>query len=269
MTDYYAALGVSRTAGAAEIKQAFRKLASQHHPDKGGDTKKFQEIQAAYAVLGDEQKRAEYDNPRAQMPPPGFGGSGPNFNFDDIFSMFGARFGPQGFNPHQQQQQSSIRVNLWISIDDVAHGGPRTIGIATGRGQSTVEIVVPPGIDDGDAVRYNGVGPGGTDIIAVFRVQPSTQWQRNGADVSTEIVVPVWDLILGRTQTVVTVNGRTVEVSIPAGTQPNAVLRLRGYGLPKKNAVGQSGDMMLRIQTRLPESIDQDLLDHIRRVRDQ
>jgi curved DNA-binding protein len=87
MTDYYSTLGVPRTASADEIKRAFRKLASQHHPDKGGDTKKFQEIQAAYDTLGDDRKRAAYNSPQPQMPAGGFH---QNFNFNEIFNMFGA-----------------------------------------------------------------------------------------------------------------------------------------------------------------------------------
>jgi curved DNA-binding protein len=268
MTDYYAALGVSRTAGAAEIKQAFRKLASQHHPDKGGDTKKFQEIQAAYAVLGDEQKRAEYDNPRAQMPPPGFGGGGPNFNFDDIFSMFGARFGAD--NPFQQarQQASTARIQLWISLEDVARGGPRTVSLNTHNGYTAVELVIPAGVDDGDNVRYNGIGPKGTDIIALYRVQPDARWQRNGADVTTECIIPVWDLILGTDLKINTVSGNAVQITIPAGTQPGTTMRVRGYGLPRKQST-QTGDMMIRIQTRLPESIPDDLRQRIVQLRDQ
>jgi DnaJ-class molecular chaperone len=255
MTDHYAALGVSRTATAAEIKQAFRKLASQHHPDKGGDTAKFQAIQAAYAVLGDEQKRAEYDNPRPQ-----FSGSGPNFN--DIFEMFGARFGPEGFQQHQQARAS--RIQLWISLEDVARGGPRMINIAN----HTVEIVIPAGIEDGDNVRYSGIGPNGTDIIALFRVTPNPKWQRNGADISTEIAISIWDLILGTELTLNTLTGNTVQITIPPNTQPGTVMRVRGYGLPRKQST-QRGDIMIRTQARLPESIPEQLREHIKRTRDQ
>jgi len=261
MIDYYAALGVSRTATAAEIKQAFRKLASQHHPDKGGNTAKFQAIQAAYAVLGDEQKRAEYDNPRAQMPPSGFGGGGPNFNFDDIFSMFGARFGPDGF---QQHQNRTNRIQLWISLEDVARGGPRMINIAN----HTVEIVIPQGIDDGDNVRYGGIGPGGTDIIALFRISPDPRWQRHGADVITESLVSVWDLILGTELTMTTVGGSTIQVTVAPNTQPGTLLRVRGYGLPRKQS-SQRGDMLVKIQTRLPDTISDAIKQLIRQERDQ
>ena len=261
MTDYYAALGVSRTASAAEIKQAFRKLASQHHPDKGGDTVKFQEIQAAYAVLGDEQKRAEYNNPRPQMNQSGFAG-GPNFNFNDIFEMFGARFGPEGF--HQHHQTRANRIQLWISLEDVARGGPRMINIAN----HTVEIVIPQGIEDGDNVRYSGIGPGGTDIIALFRITPDPKWQRNGADVSTEITISIWDLILGTELTLTTLTGNTVQITIPPNTQPGTVMRVRGYGLLRKQST-QRGDIMIRTQARLPESIPEELREHINRTRNQ
>ena len=86
MTNHYQTLGVERTASAEDIKRAYRKLAGQHHPDRGGDTAKFQTIQAAYDVLGDQGKRQQYDNPAPQ-----FSGGAP-FDFDNIFNMFGARF---------------------------------------------------------------------------------------------------------------------------------------------------------------------------------
>ena len=92
MKNYYQILGVEKSATADDIKRAFRRLASQHHPDKGGDTVKFQEVQEAYGVLGDDAKRAEYDNPRPQFS--GFPGGGGGFNMHDMFGqMFGQQFG--------------------------------------------------------------------------------------------------------------------------------------------------------------------------------
>jgi molecular chaperone DnaJ len=132
MTDYYAALGVTKTATSDEIKKAFRKLASQHHPDKGGDTQKFQAIQQAYAVLGDEQKRAEYDNPRPQFSG-GFHGHPGGVNINDIFGqMFGQQFAQQ----HQHPRRGHVRMTLWISLLDVATGGRRTVSLGTQSGVS-------------------------------------------------------------------------------------------------------------------------------------
>ena len=257
MTDYYATLGVPRTATASDIKQAFRRLASQHHPDKGGDTQKFQEIQAAYAVLGDGQKRAEYDNPRAQIHPPG----GANFNFDDIFSMFGARF-----HPEHQQRQHVARLNIWITMYDVAQGGPRTISMSSPHGQSVAEINVPPGIEDGDAVRYARVGPMNSDIVVTFRIKPDTEWLRNGADLTKEIAVSIWDLVLGTKLQATTILNETIEVTVPANTQPGTMLRLRNYGLPVKS-LPRRGDMLLKVQSTLPKIISPELLELIRNER--
>jgi DnaJ-class molecular chaperone len=140
--NYYQILGVSSTASTDEIKRAYRRLASQHHPDKGGDTARFQEIEEAYRVLSDADQRSEYDNPGVRINI----NSGQPFDFDNIFNMFGARF--------QQRQAASARVMLWISLRDVAQGGKRVISVASSQGQSNVEIVIPPGVQDGDSVRY-------------------------------------------------------------------------------------------------------------------
>ena len=144
MSDHYATLGVPRTATPDEIKRAFRRLASQHHPDKGGDTRKFQEIQAAYDTLGDAVKRADYDNPRPQFS--GFPG-GAQFNMNDIFGqMFGQGFG------QQRRQPNFVRMTLWIRLHDVAQGGNRPVAIGTAQGQQTIEVEIPLGINDGDSV---------------------------------------------------------------------------------------------------------------------
>lgn len=107
MTDHYKTLGVERTASEDEIKQAFRRLAMKHHPDRGGDAEHFKKIEEAYRILGTAQSRAEYDNPRPNM---NWQGQGANFNFDDIFSMFGTQFR----RPPQQ-----ARVSIWVTLRDV------------------------------------------------------------------------------------------------------------------------------------------------------
>ena len=270
MPDHYSTLGVSKTATADEIKRAYRRLASQHHPDKGGDTRRFQEIQTAYDVLSDSSRRQQYDNPSPFGTNPDGSwrqASGPHFNFDDIFSMFGTRFGDSADQFARQQQSRSARINLWITIEDVCLGGPRLISVATPNGQSNIEINVPPGIDDGDSVRYARVAPGGHDLVVTFRVKPSAQWRREGDHVHTEVLVPLWDLILGGEINLTTISGSVVLVRVPEGTQPGTVLRVRGHGLPNKST-GSKGDIMVRVQTRLP-NISPELKEHIRRDRDQ
>jgi DnaJ-class molecular chaperone len=258
MTDYYAALGVPRTATADDIKRAFRKLASQHHPDKGGDTQKFQAIQEAYATLGDEQKRAEYDNPRPQFS--GFHGTPGGVNINDIFGqMFGQQFAQQ----HQHPRRSHVRMTLWISLLDVATGGKRTVSLGTQSGVSAVEIEIPLGINDGDNVQYEGIGPGGADLVVQFRISPDRTWQRNGLNLTQELKIDIWNLILGGELTIDTLNGKTLSTTVPARTQPGTVFRLKGQGL--RDRAGQTGDIMIRVQAQIPENIPPEIIDAIQK----
>jgi DnaJ-class molecular chaperone len=261
MTDHYATLGVSKTATAAEIKQAFRKLASQHHPDKGGDTAKFQAIQAAYAVLGDEQKRAEYDNPQPQFGGfQGFGGGHPQFN--DIFSqMFGGAFGGGAHHP----RRNHLRMSLYVRLHDVATGGKKHVSVNSPTGSNTVEIDVPLGLNDGDSVQYGGIGPGGQDLVITFRIQPDPVWQRNGLNLTIEQPVIIWDLILGTEILVDNILGHSLTVKVPARTQPGTSLRLRNQGLRDRR--GATGDMMLKIVPRIPNEISPELLEAIEKYR--
>ena len=261
MTDYYAALGVPKTATADEIKKAFRKLASQHHPDKGGDTQKFQAIQQAYATLGDEQKRAEYDNPRPQFSGfSGFQGTPGGVNINDIFGqMFGQQFAQQ----HQHPRRSHVRMTLWISLLDVATGGKRTVSLGTQQGVSAVEIEIPLGINDGDNVQYEGIGLGGSDLVVQFRVTPDRKWQRDGLNLTQEVRIDIWNLILGGDLTIDTLTGKTLSTRVPARTQPGTVLRLKSQGL--RDRTGQIGDIMVRVQAQIPENIPPEIIDAIQK----
>jgi DnaJ-class molecular chaperone len=259
MSDHYATLGVSKTATPDEIKRAFRKLASQHHPDKGGDTAKFQSIQAAYDTLGDTAKRAEYDNPRPQFS--GFPG-GAQFNMNDIFGqMFG-----QGFGQQRRQQPQFVRMTLWIRLHDVAQGGTRPVAVGTPQGQSTIEVEIPLGINDGDNVQYQGLAPGGGDLVIQFRVHPDNTWQRNGLDLVTDVTADIWSMILGSDITVQTLTGSKLTTVMPSGTQPRTLIRLRGHGLRDRS--GNTGDLMIRVMPTIPTTIRPELLEAIEKYRE-
>jgi DnaJ-class molecular chaperone len=259
MSDHYATLGVSKTATPDEIKRAFRRLASQHHPDKGGDTAKFQSIQAAYDTLGDAVKRAEYDNPRPQFS--GMPG-GAHFNMNDIFGqMFG-----QGFGQQRRQQPQFVRMTLWIRLHDVAQGGTRPVAVGTPQGQSTIEVEIPLGINDGDNVQYQGLAPGGGDLVIQFRVHPDNTWQRNGLDLVTDVTADIWSMILGSDITVQTLTGSKLTTVMPSGTQPRTLIRLRGHGLRDRS--GNTGDLMIRVMPTIPTTIRPELLEAIEKYRE-
>ena len=260
MKNPYQTLGVNRDASADEIKRAYRKLASQHHPDKGGDTALFQEIQTAYDTLSDPQKRAAFDNPQPQgfhgFGPQGFGPGG--FDFQNIFDVFGTRF-QQG----QQQRPQQARMTLWITLVDAATGGKRPVSIGSSHGSGLVEIEIPLGINDGDTVQYPRLAPGGLDLIVTFRIHPNPKYQRQGSNLHIEHPVSMWDLILGGTTTVRDILNTELNLVIPENTQPGTVLRCRGRGLPQRG--GSPGDMMVHLQARLPENISAELREMIRK----
>jgi len=263
MKNYYETLGVNRDAGADEIKRAYRRLASQHHPDKGGDKNKFQEIEEAYRILSDPQQRAMHDNPGFGRNP-GFGFQAGGFDFETIFDVFGARFQ----HPYQQQRRAQHAImTLWVTLRDVAQGGRKTVSVGSSQGNSTIEIEIPRGINDGDSVQYGGIGPGGIDLVITYRVHPDPRWTRNGLTLQTEETVSVWDLILGAELTVRDALGTALNLTVEPGTQPGTVLRLKGRGLTDR--AGRTGDLLIRVQARIPDAIPKELLDHITQVRGQ
>jgi len=265
MTDYYSILGIPREASKEEIKKAYRKLAGQHHPDKGGDKNKFQEIQAAYDTLSDDQKRAQYNNPATQGFSFEFNGPGAaGFDLNSIFNMFGAQVHQQqGFGGGRRQQHT--RMSLWITLQDVARGGRRTVTIGTAHsGAQAIEIEIPLGINDGDNVQYAGIGPGSTDLIINYRVHPNPKWQRNGLHLTMEQYVSIWDCVVGGDIEIQDILGNQISMTIPPYTQPGSLLRLKCRGLrTRKN---QPGDLLIKIQARITTQIDPNLIEQIKQI---
>lgn len=258
MQNPYQTLGVNRDATADEIKRAYRKLASQHHPDKGGDKNRFQEIQGAYDTLSDPQKRHAYDNPSPFNQPGGFGfRQDTPFDFETIFNIFGTRFQQPG-----QARRQVARMSLWITLRDVAEGGRRTISVGTQAGTQAVEVEIPAGIDDGDTVQYPGIGPGGMDLMITYRIHPDPRYQRTGLTLTAEHTVNIWDLILGGETEVRDLLGNALSLTIPANTQPNSMLRLRNRGLRDRS--GQTGDLIIKLIPAIPGKISPELIEQIK-----
>jgi DnaJ-class molecular chaperone len=263
MTDYYSTLGVGKTATQDEIKRAYRKLASQHHPDKGGSKEEFQRVQQAYDTLGNDQKRSQYDNPAQQFSNAGFPGGfhfnfGPGgFNFSDVFGQF---------QQQHAQQRSMVRMSLWVRLHDIAVGGRRPISVATTSGASAIEIDIPMGINDGDTIRYPGLAPGGGDLAIQFRIHPDPRWSRDGLDLIVEESISIWDLVLGTDLNITDITGKSLAIKVPAETQPRTILRLRGHGL--RTSQGRAGDLLVKVSANMPAKIHPDLIEAIKKYRD-
>lgn len=300
MRDPYDVLGVAKGASEAEIKKAFRSLAKKHHPDtKGGDTaaqKKFQEISAAYDILGDKDKRAKFDrgeidaggNPRGFDPRQGGGpfrgggpgGAGPGdfqytwtsqdgetaegFRAEDIFAdLFGGGIGGGGGRRggrRQARMGESYEIAITVSFEEAAKGGTRRVFLPDGR---EVDVRIPVGLRDGQQIRLKGQGGAGRnggpsgDVLLNVAVAPHPYYTRDGNDLRMDLPVTLKEAVLGGKVTVPTLTG-SVSLSVPANSNSGAVLRLKGKGIPARGAEA-AGDLYVKLVVTLPERPDAEL----------
>jgi DnaJ-class molecular chaperone len=263
MTDYYQTLGVNRDASQDDIKRAYRGLASKHHPDKGGDTVKFQEIQAAYATLSEPQKKEEYDNPKPQFH--GSGGGMPP-GMDDIFAqMFGGGNSPFGdiFGRRPQPVRNrNLNLQTQITLEEAFTGKEliATIQLPSGRNQ-VLEVKIPAGVSDGVTLRLAGMGDdsiGNTprgDIMLSIHVMPHTVFYRKGDDLVKSISVNCLDAIIGAIVQFDTIDRKTLDVTIAPGTQHGQTLAVQGYGMPNIANAHMKGRLLLNINITVPTNL--------------
>jgi len=270
--NYYETLGVPNTASEDELKRAYRKLASQHHPDKGGNTAKFQEIQEAYATLSDPQKRAQYDNPQPQMGGVHFNFNGHNIN--DIFSQFG--FNPFGGGDpfanfrHQQQRNKDIRANLSVTLEDTLADREKHLNISTGPGQTQeVTVTIPRGITPQTTIKYPGLGeqvypnlPKG-DLYLTINLMTNWKFQTAGLDLITDLTLDCFQAILGSEQTVVGLDGKQFVIKTPAGCQHGTKLKISGEGLWGFQQ-DIKGHLFARVNITIPTDLSEEKVSIIR-----
>lgn len=300
MRNPYDVLGVAKGASEAEIKKAYRKLAKDFHPDRNkNDVKakdRFAEANAAYEILGDAEKRKQFDRgeidaegkPRATGFEGfgGFGGGGRAGGFDfenmargrqggmgggmgeDIFShIFGEAFRAGGAGPGGQRQAAKgddVAAELSVTLEQVASEEKLRLYLPTGR---EVDVVIPRGVVDGQTIRLRGLGqPGGPrsepgDALLTIKIRPHPRFTIDGSDLRTTVEVPLEDAVLGGTIRVPTLTG-AVEMKMPAMTSSGRTFRLRGKGLPKKD--GTSGDLFATTAIILPQDEDAALMEFAR-----
>lgn len=286
MKSYYDILTVPKSASEEEIKKAFKKKAMQYHPDRNkNDPKaeeKFKDVNEAYAVLKDKDKRKQYDTFGAEgfrkrysqedifsgfdineiLRGFGFGGGRPPSGFDDMsggpagFSgAFENVFGQRTRGPRKGQDMMS---EITVTFEEAAQGTEKKFTIDRGGRNEDTSVKVPPGISEGKKLRLAGKGFPGThggpagDLYFKVHVLPHPVFQREGNDVVIEHTVSLTDALLGATIQVPTLEGEK-QVKVPAGTQPNAKLRLRGLGIQSRG--GDRGDHIVKIIVSYPKSL--------------
>jgi len=258
--DHYSTLGIPRTASPEEIKKAYRKLAMEHHPDRGGDNAKFQEISVAYNTLSDPDKKAAYDNPQQQFGQPG--GFDFNVNGFDINDFFGQVFGQRQGSPFGQRSQQVYRTRVTVSLVDAYNCVDQVLKLNTPQGTKVINIKLPRGLQTGNQIRYDNVIDNGL-LIVEFVILPDLRYDRKGDDLYANLPVSVLDLIVGTKLQFTTISKKTLEVTIKPQTQPWMQLKIAGEGMPSAN--GNYGDQILLIKPFIPDSIDNDIIESIKR----
>ena len=269
---HYETLGIAENATPEEIKKAYRKLASQHHPDKGGDTARFQEIQAAYDTLADADRRQRYDHERRNP-----GGMRFNFNGQDmtghpdvenIFRNFGFHFGGQDpFTQFRQQQQPQpqprrnrdLQIEIQIPLAETLTEQTKTISVQTTNGQrETVEVKIPRGVLGRTTIKYPNLGdnffaslPRG-DLYVNVVAQPHPDFEVHGLDLITTLQVDCLTAMAGGEMEVRGLDGRIFQLSIPAGAQPNMGFRITGQGLWHADGLTRS-HLIVKIHITVPQ----------------
>jgi curved DNA-binding protein len=279
MTDYYSILGLNRSASPDEIKKAYRSMAMKHHPDRGGNEAVFKQINEAYEMLSDPEKKQMVDmgvDPKAQHQGHGGFNQGPfefHFgagNFEDILGQFGFGFGGR----QKQQRNRTFNIVVDIALEEVLTGKEINAEVADPTGiKKTININIPSGIEDGQQIRYQGLGdssipnapPG--DLIVNVRVRPHPLFRREGTNIVLEKTISVWDAIIGTKTRISTLDGKKLEISIPNGTQPDTVLSCKGEGLPNMRSRIR-GNLLIRILVEIPKNLPADKLDIIKGLRD-
>ncbi|MBI2873038.1 MAG: DnaJ domain-containing protein [Chloroflexi bacterium] len=287
--DYYEVLGVSRGATDKEIRQAFRRLARRYHPDVNpgyrGAEARFKEINEAYQVLSDPEKRSKYDRygerwQYAQQ----FEEQGAGFQQGSPFSWSFRSGRPGGQSPFEMGDMDDLlgeflgrgrgtrRTATWegpfaqpvevpveLSLEEAFHGATRMVEVPGGpfSAPRRLEMSIPPGVDTGSRVHVRtGDGPG-ADLYLLVRIRPHPVFRRQGDDLHTEVAVPLVDAVLGGEVEVSTIQGRKVILKVPPDTQNGSVFRLAGQGMPRRSHPGGRGDMYATAKVVLPTDLSE------------
>ncbi len=289
--DYYATLGVARSASQEELKRAFRKLAREYHPDMNqapGAEARFKQINEAYEVLKDPETRKRYDalgeNWKAGQdfsPPPGWGGQGgATFNINDLFGgAFGGGGGPgmgggadaseffrmfmgggmgtspgMGAGPGRRRAPQPTQMTWRVTLAQLYRGQKLKISFRLAGQPHSYDVAIPPGSGDGSVIRLSGRGEGGADLLLKLQVEPSPSFEVVGQDLHTQVNVTPWEHALGAQVELSTPDEATVQLRVPAGVKLGAKMRLRGKGLIKDKS-GARGDLLVSLRLQNPPAL--------------
>jgi curved DNA-binding protein len=294
--DYYAALGIEKTAGADQIKKAYRKLAMKYHPDKNPDDKKaeerFKEITEAYAVLSDSEKKQQYDQfgdaafhqrfsqedilRNADLGDIfrefGFGGRGGNDIFSQIFGGMGGHQGCNGQQRPRPRKGQDYLMRLTIPFRQAVLGGERRVDLDRDGQKEQLEVRIPAGIESGQKLRISGKGGAGQaggpagDLLLEINVTKHPHFSREDNDLYTTVKIPFTGVCLGTSVDVKTLE-ETKRIKVKPGTQNGSKVRLKGFGVPGRSG-RQDGNLYAVIEVEVPKHLSDEQKKLLAKLKD-
>lgn len=295
--DYYKILGIEKSAGAEDIKKAYRKLALKYHPDRNPDNKKaeeeFKKVSEAYAVLSDTKKRKEYDTFGADTFSQRFTQEDifREFDLNEILRSFG--FGGLGGGRGNQfysyrttdplsetygrpvpQKGGDLEYSISITLEESAFGAEKKLSIKKSGQTESMNIKIPPGINSGNKLRIQGKGLPGVNggppgnLYLKINITPHQVFRRDGNDIYIEKSILFSEAALGTSVDVPTLDGATKRIKIAAGTQNNTKIRMKGYGIPHFKGK-KKGDQYIKVTVAVPKILTKQQTELIKKLSEE
>jgi curved DNA-binding protein len=287
--NYYTILGVNKAASESELKKAYRKKAMELHPDRNSKDphaeEKFKELNEAYAVLSDPEKRMNYDSYGDEKFRKRFTQEDifDGFNMDEVFRRFGFNSGAgsrfSGFEdvfrggPQREPTDTDITQDLTISFEEACRGTEKIFSIRFGDHVEQTSVKIPPGISEGKKMRVRGKGyrdPYGRrqgDLYIRIHVEEHPIFKREGNDIIVEKEIGLTDALLGTSVHVPTLEGEVL-VKVPPGTASHSKLRIKGMGIGGHDKSGGKGDQYMRLIVKYPKSLTHEQIELIKKLKE-
>ena len=271
--NYYDVLGLEPTCSPKDIQTAYRNKAKQHHPDSGGDVDTFHAVAEAYEVLKDPHKRAAFDHKNSRRHVHINTGNMDSV-FDDMFTVFGgAGFHPSKREYHRARQNKNLAISIDCTLEEILADQEKTVSIRhTDGSRHLVNLKIPKGINSGTKIKYGALGdkthanlPAG-DLTVTVNITEHEVFTREGDNLKMHLTLGAWDAIIGTVVQINTIENKTINLNVPAGTQYGSTLRIPKHGMYSKQST--RGDLLVQVLVKIPENLTEQQLNICKKLRD-
>ena len=272
--NYYDVLGLEPTCSPKDIQSAYRNKAKQHHPDSGGDVDTFHAVAEAYEVLKDPHKRAAFDVRNSRRQNIKINTSSMDSVFDDMFTVFGgAGFHPSKREYHRARQNKNLAISIDCTLEEILANQEKTVSIRhTDGSRHLVNLKIPQGVNNGTKIKYSELGdtthinlPAG-DLTVTVNINEHEVFTREGDNLKMHLTIDAFNAIIGKVVQINTIENKTINLNVPAGTQYGTTLKISMHGM--YNKAGTRGDLLVQVLVKIPENLTEQQLNICKKLRD-